>query len=123
MKRRSFIKNSGIVAAGAGFTRLSPVAGPFTVNDLLPDGIPTDKKLSRAWINSLSERGAVTTYKKTGDELKYIGMPVGGINCGNVYLGGDGRLWLWDIFNKNQLGVVTKTLPVSLEGFNAKENQ
>ncbi len=121
MKRRSFIKNSGIVATGAGFTRLSPVAGPFTVNDLLPDGIRTDKKLSRAWINSLSERGVVTTYKKTGDELKYIGMPVGGINCGNVYLGGDGRLWLWDIFNKNQLGVATKTLPISLEGHNAKE--
>lgn len=121
MKRRAFIKNSGIVAAGAGFTRLSPVAGPFTIKDLLTDGIPADKKLSRAWLNSLYERGTVTTYKKTADELKYIGMPVGGINCGSVYLGGDGRLWLWDIFNKNQLGVVTKTLPVSLEGFNAKE--
>ena len=121
MKRRSFIKNSGIVAAAAGFTRLSPVAGPFTVNDLLANGIPANKKLNRSWVSSLFERGTVTTYKKTNDELKYIGMPVGGINCGNLYLGGDGRLWLWDIFNKNQLGVVTKTLPVSLEGFNAKE--
>lgn len=120
MKRRSFIRNSGMLVAGAGFTR-SPVAGPFLVNDLAQGRIPADKKLNKLWVRSLFERGSVTIYKKTNDELKYIGMPVGGINCGNVYVGGDGRLWLWDIFNKNQLGVVTKTLPISLEGFNAKE--
>ncbi len=39
-----------------------------------------------------------TVYR--GDELKYIGMPVGGICAGQLYLGGDGRLWCWDIFNQ-----------------------
>ncbi len=121
MQRRFFLKQSGLLAAGAGFSKFIPIAGPFTANDFSGTGVPFDKKLDPAWVRSLYERGQATVYRKKKQELRYIGMPVGGICCGNVYLGGDGRLWLWDIFNKNQAGAIPKTLPIKLEGFNIKE--
>lgn len=70
--------------------------------------IPVDKKLDPQWVKSLYDRGTATTYYKSKNELQYIGMPIGGITAGGVYLGGDGRLWLWDIFNENQEGVEPK---------------
>ena len=61
--------------------------------------VPSDKRLSPEWVKSLFARGTLEVYR--GEELKYIGMPIGGIACGQLYLGGDGRLWLWDIFKSN----------------------
>src|SRR6185312_761695 len=121
MQRRSFLKNSGLLAAGAGLGNMIPVAGPFSAEDFAYGRVPENKKLDRAWVKSLYERGLPTAYRKTKNELQYIGMPVGGICCGTLYAGGDGRLWVWDIFNQNQLGAVNKVLPVQLEMFNVKE--
>ncbi len=118
MKRRNFLKASAILATARG---VHTMAGPFTLSDYSRAMAPADKKLDRNWVKSLFAGGPATTYRKTRNELKYIGMPVGGLCCGTVYLGGDGRLWLWDIFNENQLGAVTKVLPIKMEAFKVKE--
>jgi non-lysosomal glucosylceramidase len=67
--------------------------------------IPVDKGLSAEWYKSLYERGAAEVY--TGAALAYIGMPIGGLMTGTVYIGGDGKLWLWDIFNVDKEGIVS----------------
>lgn len=121
MQRRNFLKNSGLLAGGFLTAKWPLTAGPFNKQDFTNGHFPADKKLDKAWVASLYERGTPTTYTKTNNELQFIGMPVGGICCGGVYVGGDGRLWLWDIFNQNQFGAVPKTLPVKLDGFNIKE--
>jgi non-lysosomal glucosylceramidase len=61
--------------------------------------VPVDKKLDPAWVKALYEKGAPRVYR--GEELVPIGMPVGGIGAGHVYLGGDGRLRHWAVFNKH----------------------
>jgi uncharacterized protein (DUF608 family) len=93
--RRGFLAAAGLGAAGAILSEWQAVAGPFEENDF-EQLVPRDKKLKPEWLGSLSERGVPETYR--GAELNWIGMPVGGIACGQLYLGGDGRLWYWDIF-------------------------
>ncbi|UOY04893.1 non-lysosomal glucosylceramidase [Muricauda sp. SCSIO 64092] len=94
--RRDFIKKSSIGISAMGLSAPVPFfAGPF-VYAKDTHLIPEDKRLSQAWIRSLYERGVPEEF--SGEQLKYIGMPVGGIACGQLYLGGDGRLWLWHIF-------------------------
>lgn len=117
MKRRIFIQHSGLLATGLSLRKISPVAGPFYKKEFSQSVAPINKKLDPVWVKSLYKRGSVTTYYKSRGELQYIGMPVGGIGCGNVYVGGDGRLWLWDIFNSNQLGAVHRELPIKLTMF------
>lgn len=109
MQRRNFLKSSAIFTAGMYASHGRAIAGPF-LPDELGHNIPIDKKLDPEWLKSLSKRGFVTKYLKSKNELQYIGMPVGGVNTGTVYLGGDGRLWLWDIFNANQNGIEPKTI-------------
>jgi len=110
IKRRDFLRNTGIVTAGLLVSRVPLFASPAMRLALANGSKPFDKNLEPEWIKSLYKRGTVTSYAKSRNELQYIGMPVGGINCGTVYLGGDGRLWLWDIFNKNQEGIEPKVV-------------
>jgi hypothetical protein len=77
------------------------------------------KKLDPDWVESLTERGhpldvGIAGSKKE-DSLKYIGLPAGGIGCGSVYLGGDGQLWVWDIFNQMHEGIVSQNPPLPPE--------
>ncbi len=99
LPRREFLKLSSAALGGLALSRLPAVAGPFTRADF-ERLVPADKKLSPDWVKSLFARGARAVYR--GRDLDWIGMPVGGIGCGQVYLGGDGRLWLWDIFNQHR---------------------
>jgi len=69
--------------------------------------VPADKGLSRAWVKSLTARGEPTVYSDP-KALEHIGMPVGGLFTGTVYLGGDGRLWVWDVFNQDREGIVPR---------------
>jgi uncharacterized protein (DUF608 family) len=105
MRRRDFLAVSTLAAASLLGDR--PVmAGPFEENEYLKT-IPVDKKLRPEWVRSLFERGEKRTHTDPAS-LAHIGMPVGGLFAGTVYLSGDGRLWLWDIFNRDQEGIVPR---------------
>jgi len=94
--RRDFLATGGLLATVALMAPqrlLGSAAAPTPFERL----IPPDKRLDPAWVDSLLARGAPRVY--SGAELAYIGLPVSGLCSGHLYLGGDGRLWLWDIFN------------------------
>ncbi len=107
MSRREFVAIGSATLAALGAANARPVmAGPFETNEYLK-AIPADKRLDPAWVKSLFERGTKDVYSET-DSLQRVGMPVGGLFAGTVYLSGDGRLWLWDIFNRDQNGILPR---------------
>lgn len=95
--RRDFLQVAGLAALAAANGRA--VAGPFTWTDLADHPVPEDKKFTPDWIKSLTDRGQPEVFTSERNQLTYIGMPVGGVCCGQLYLGGDGKLWHWDILN------------------------
>ncbi len=97
IERRDFLKLVALGTAAGLAPQRTVMAGPFQASDF-EKMIPADKKLDAAWVKSLFAQGTPTVYR--GPELEKIGMPIGGICAGQLYLGGDGKLWRWDIFNQ-----------------------
>ena len=98
--RRTFLKKTGLLTAGLATWRFPSWAKDIFEQSYPLHNIPVNKDIDPAWIKTLYKRGRTTTYLKSKNELKYIGMPVGGLHAGTVYVGGDGRLWLWQIYNE-----------------------
>ncbi|WP_342331986.1 GH116 family glycosyl hydrolase [Pedobacter sp. FW305-3-2-15-E-R2A2] len=112
--RRDFLKKAGLLTAGFALLQFPVWAKSIFALDYPKHNIPEEKNIDPQWLKSLFNRGQATAYLKTKNELKYIGMPVGGLHAGTVYVGGDGRLWLWQIYNEtfegNQEGIDPKVL-------------
>lgn len=61
--------------------------------------VPADKQLTAGYLQNLRERGNRAVY--AASESQTLGMPVGGIATGQMYLRNDGTLGLWHIFNRH----------------------
>jgi non-lysosomal glucosylceramidase len=108
MNRRDFLEISGLgaLALSAGGTNVygAPGVKESDVAENYAKLIPADKGLDSDWVQLLTARGSARRYTKRS-ELNHIGMPVGGLFAGTVYLGGDGRLWLWNVLNDDSEGI------------------
>ena len=103
--RREFLVAGGLGSAAAllGASRASGSnAVAATPHQPAParHPVPANKELPAGWLRSLRERGERTAWR--GEDLKTIGMPVGGIGAGQLYLCGDGTLGQWEIFNEHE---------------------
>jgi non-lysosomal glucosylceramidase len=96
--RREFLRLAGVTSTVWLAAQLPVMAGPFAPSDF-ERLVPADKRLHPDWVKSLFDRGTRAVYR--GADLEKIGMPVGGLCAGQLYLGGDGKLWHWDIFNRH----------------------
>lgn len=99
LTRRTFLKIAGAGAAAGGPKRILAMFedGSLIVQD---HRVPVEKGLSAEWRKSLFERGTKEVW--SGEALESIGMPIGGIATGQLYLCGDGTLGHWEIFNTHQ---------------------
>src|SRR3989339_1590129 len=88
LNRRDVLKLLGWSATAIAGGRYA-MAGPFARADF-EKLVPADKKLRPDWVKSLTARGEREVWR--GADLEKIGMPIGGICTGQLYLGGDGRL-------------------------------
>jgi uncharacterized protein (DUF608 family) len=97
LSRRDFLATAGALTLPILESCCEPAAA---AEKLGTHHIPADKHLSKAWVDGLFARGQTKVYR--GDELRCIGMPVGGICAGQMFLRGDGTLAGWGIFNHQE---------------------
>lgn len=116
--RRKFLKLTGAAVFLPAFGPGSRLFGnPPEL--LYKKVIPWRKNLDPVWATSLVRTDApmqapIRSVRK--EALRHIGMTVGGIGCGTVYLSGDGRLYVWDIFHQPHEGVVQQRFKEIPEG-------
>lgn len=128
MQRRDFLKVTTVSSLCAGLG-CNCVQGEdaLSPSDLYAKFVPADKGLASDWLASLTQRGhpldSAIRYNKKEVDLEVIGMTVGGIACGTVYLSGDGQLWVWDIFNQHHEGVVPNASAKAPEGLQNINNR
>jgi uncharacterized protein (DUF608 family) len=114
LKRRQFLKlTTGTALSGVFLPSRS--RAEESIGAIYQRIVPARKGLDAAWALSLAKRGArldagIACSEKS--HLAHIGMTVGGIGCGTVYLTGDGRLFVWDIFHEPHAGVVAQKVKV-----------
>lgn len=113
-KRRQFLKLSAATSL-SGVLLPARVRSEETIGSIYQNLIPARKELDAGWALSLAKRGAprdagISAIEKA--DLARIGMTVGGIGCGTVYLSGDGRLYVWDVFHQPHEGVVAQQVEV-----------
>jgi uncharacterized protein (DUF608 family) len=130
---------SQLVCVASAIFSFLPVLRAESTQAPVSSLVPEDKKLNASWVKSLTARGEPEVYR--GKELKFIGLPIGGLFAGQLYLGGDGQLWQWDIFNQGifsgyhgehynnplvpsrvleqgfMLSIGTRNVPLNQEGF------
>ncbi len=109
VSRRNFIIGCTGTIAVASLEPKAAFAGPFESREFATL-VPPNKHLHPEWVKSLTARGEPEVYSKARGELRYIGMPVGGLFAGTLYLSGDGKLWYWGIFNETRLGISPRTV-------------
>jgi uncharacterized protein (DUF608 family) len=117
-KRRQFLKLSAATSLSGVFLP-GRIRSEEATGSIYQNLIPARKELDAEWALSLAKRGAPRDagIAATGKaDLARIGMTVGGIGCGTVYLSGDGRLYVWDVFHQPHQGVVAQQVEVP-EGY------
>ncbi len=94
--RRDFIKIAGTTTAAAGGGLLTlPVLGGPQPQPTFTRLIPADKGVTPEMLGALKQRGQRRVYR--GRSRLAIGMPVGGICAGQLYILGDGTLGEWHV--------------------------